>query len=134
MKKKRKQNMNVNNEKTIMNLLDLKNTRKMNGKKERLIKALIKVATKMTVKKSIEANPMLNTKISMNMKENGNEYEFGHQSDDGCEEKCEDEAEYNAANGNEMLSICWSPRRPNQSRGGGRWPPLDGDPKDLSVG
>jgi hypothetical protein len=28
--------------------------------------------------------------------------------------------ECNAANGNEMLSLCWPPRQPNQSRGGRR--------------
>jgi hypothetical protein len=105
----------VNDEKNMMNLLNLKNTMKMNGKKKTMMKALIKVETKMSMKKGIEANPMLNMKLSMNMKENMNE----HESHDECEQECEDEAEYDAANGNETLSICWSPRRPNQSRGGG---------------
>jgi hypothetical protein len=36
-----------------------------------------------------------------------------------AEDECEDEREYGAVNGNQMLSICGLPLRPNQSRKGG---------------
>jgi hypothetical protein len=62
-----------------------------------------------------------------------NEHKFGHSSHDEYEEEYQDEDEYDAANRNEMLPICWSLRRRNQSRGGGRRPPLDEAPEDLRL-
>jgi hypothetical protein len=74
------------------------------------------------MKKSIEVNTKLNMRMSMKTNENMNEFKFGRETHDECKEQCEgeDETDRDAANGKEILSICQLPRRPNQSRGGGR--------------
>jgi hypothetical protein len=77
----------------------------------------------------------MGVKMKANMNENKNEYEFGHEFHDEREEECRDEAEteHNAANWNEMLLICWSPRRVSERPGGGTGPPLADVPDDLKA-
>jgi hypothetical protein len=66
MKKKRKQNMNMNmNKLKIMNLLNMRKTIKMNGKKKMKRKTVVNVKSKMSMKKGIEANTKLNMKMTM---------------------------------------------------------------------
>jgi hypothetical protein len=66
MKKKRKQNMNITKKK-IMNLLNMKNTIKINGKKTKM-KALVSVKRKVNIKQSIGMNSKLNMRMNMNAK------------------------------------------------------------------
>jgi hypothetical protein len=64
--KKRKRNMDMNGKK-IKNLLNMKKTIKMNGKKKNM-KVAVNVVTKTDMNKSIEANTKLNMNTQMNMK------------------------------------------------------------------
>jgi hypothetical protein len=55
MRKKRRENMNMTRNK-IMNLLNMKNTMKRNGKMKMKMKALVNGKTKMNMTKNIEVN------------------------------------------------------------------------------
>jgi hypothetical protein len=55
--------------KKIKNLLDMKKTLRINGKKKTMIRALVNAETKTHINKSIEVN------VELTMDENINEYE-----------------------------------------------------------
>jgi hypothetical protein len=59
------------------------------------------------------------------------EHECAHQYEKG--NQCEDEDEYDAANGNTILPICWLGRRLIKAAGQER-PPLHDASEDLRVG
>ena len=111
--------MNMDRKKTIVKLLEMTKTRKMIGKKVN-IKALVNVQTKVNMKKSMKVNMNMNETMDHEhaSDEEEDESECEHEGERECEyvfqreshderRKCQTEAEYDAASGNEMLSICW---------------------------
>jgi hypothetical protein len=77
----------------------------------------INIDMKMNIKRRMKDKMNINMNGKMNLNDNMNESEIGRESHAAYKEKYQKEDTFDATNGNEILSIFWLLRRPNQRSG-----------------